>query len=160
MHRRTLDLDIAIPWTAHRGQRNRLTPREVGSRIAWCFLSYFGGRASIDDLTAIAPCIGTDVDDVVGSTHHLLIMLDDNNRVPQVSQTVDDTDEALGITLVEADTRFVQDVERAYEATSELRRESHPLALPTREGAGESVKGQITQADLIKEGQARADLMK
>lgn len=160
MHRRTLDLDIAIPWTAHRGQRNSLTPREVGSRIAWCFLRYFGGRASIDDLTAIAPGIGPDVDDVVGSTHHLLIMLDDNNRVPQVSQTVDDTDEALGITLVEADTRFVQDVERAYEATSELRRESHPLALPTREGAGESVKGQITQADLIKEGQARADLMK
>ena len=160
MHRRTLDLDIAIPWTAHRGQRNGLTPREVGSRIAWCFLRYFGGRASIDDLTAIAPGIGSDVDDVVGSTHHLLIMLDDDNCIAQVSQTVNDTDEALGITLVEADTRFVQDVERAYEATSELRRESHALALPTGEGAGESVKGQITQADLIEEGQARADLMK
>jgi len=87
-------------------------------------------------------------------------MLDDNNRVPHVSQAMDDTDEALGITLVEADTRFVQDVERAYEATSELRREGHALALPTGEGAGESVKGQITQADLIEEGQARADLMK
>ena len=160
MHRRTIDLDIAIPWTAHRGQRNGLTPREVGSRIAWCFLRYFGGRASIDDLTAIAPCIGTDVDDVVGSTHHLLIMLDDDNSVAQVSQTVNDTDEALGITLVQTDTRFVQDVERAYEATSELRREGHSLALPTGEGAGESVKGQITQADLIEEGQARADLMK
>ena len=122
MHRRTLDLDIAIPWTAHRGQRNGLTPREVGSRIAWCFFSYFGGRASIDDLTAIAPGIRPDVDDVVGSTHHLLIMLDDDNRVPQVSQAMDDTDEALGITLVQTDTRFIQDVERAYEATSELRR--------------------------------------
>ena len=87
-------------------------------------------------------------------------MLDDDNCVAQVSQTVNDTDEALGITLVEADTRFVQDVERAYEATSELRRESHSLALPTGEGAGESVKRQITQADLIEEGQARADLMK
>ena len=160
MHRRTLDLDIAIPWTAHRGQRNGLTPREVGSRIAWCFLRYFGGRSSIDDLTAIAPCIGTDVDDVVGSTHHLLIMLDDDNCIAQVSQTVNDTDEALGITLVQTDTRFVQDVERAYEATSELRRESHALALPTGKGAGETVKGQITQADLIEEGQARADLMK
>ena len=160
MHRRTLDLDIAIPWTAHRGQRNSLTPREVGSRIAWCFLSYFGGRASIDDLTAIAPGIGPDVDDVVSSTHHLLIMLDDDNSVAQVSQTVNDTDEALGITLVQTDTRFVQDVERAYEATSELRRESHALTLPTGEGAGETVKRQITQADLIEEGQARADLMK
>ena len=87
-------------------------------------------------------------------------MLDDDNCIAQVSQTVNDTDEALGITLVQTDTRFVQDVERAYEATSELRRESHSLALPTGEGAGESVKGQITQADLIKEGQARADLMK
>ena len=160
MHRRTLDLDIAIPWTAHRGQRNGLTPREVGSRIAWCFLSYFGGWPSIDDLTTIAPGIGSDVDDIVGSTHHLLIMLDDNNCVAQVPQAMDDTDEALSITLVEADTRFVQDVERAYEATSELRREGHSLALPTGEGAGETVKGQITQADLIEEGQARADLMK
>ena len=160
MHRRTLDLDIAIPWTAHRGQRNRLTPREVGSRIAWCFLRYFGGRASIDDLTAIAPGIGSDVDDVVGSTHHLLIMLDDDNCIAQVSQTVNDTDEALGITLVQTDTRFVQDVERAYEAAPELRRESHTLALPTGEGAGETVKRQIAQADLIEEGQARADLMK
>ena len=87
-------------------------------------------------------------------------MLDDNNRVPQVSQAMDDTDEALSITLVQTDTRFVQDVERAYEATAELRRESHSLALPTGEGAGETVKGQITQADLIKEDQARADLMK
>ena len=73
---------------------------------------------------------------------------------------MNDTDEALGITLVQTDTRFVQDVERAYEATSELRREGHSLALSTGEGAGESVKGQITQADLIEEGQARADLMK
>ena len=160
MHRRTLDLDIAIPWTAHRGQRNGLTPREVGSRIAWCFLSYFGGWPSIDDLTTIAPGIGSDVDDIVGSTHHLLIMLDDNNCVAQVPQAMDDTDEALSITLVEADTRFVQDVERAYEATAELRRESHALTLPTREGAGETVKRQIAQADLIEEGQARADLMK
>ena len=79
-------------------------------------------------------------------------MLDDDNCVTQVSQTVDDTDEALGITLVQADTRFVQDVERAYEATAELRRESHSLALPTGEGTGETVKGQITQADLIEEG--------
>ena len=87
-------------------------------------------------------------------------MLDDDNSVAQVSQTVNDTDEALGITLVQTDTRFVQDVERAYEATSELRRESHALTLPTGEGAGETVKRQITQADLIEEGQARADLMK
>jgi hypothetical protein len=87
-------------------------------------------------------------------------MLDDNNRVPQVSQAMDDTDEALGITLVQTDTRFVQDVERAYEATSELRRESHALALPTGEGAGETVKGQIPQANLIEESRARSDLMK
>ena len=159
MHRRTLDLDIAIPWTAHRGQRNGLTPREVSSRIAWGFLSYFGGWPSIDDLTTIAPGIGSDVDDIVGSTHHLLIMLDDNNCVAQVPQAMDDTDEALSITLVQTDTRFVQDVERAYEAAPELRRESHTLALPTGEGAGETVKGQIAQADLIEESQARADLM-
>ena len=87
-------------------------------------------------------------------------MLDDNNCVAQVPQAMDDTDEALSITLVQADTRFVQDVERAYEAAPELRREGHALALPTGEGAGESVKGQITQADLIEESQARSDLMK
>ena len=87
-------------------------------------------------------------------------MLDDDNCVTQVSQTVNDTDETLSITLVQTDTRLVQDVERAYEATSKLRRESHSLALPSREGAGETVKGQIAQADLIEEGQARADLMK
>ena len=87
-------------------------------------------------------------------------MLDDDNCVAQVSQTVNDTDEALGITLVQTDTRLIQDVERSDKTTAELRRESHSLALPTGEGAGETVKGQIAQADLIEEGQARADLMK
>ena len=86
-------------------------------------------------------------------------MLDDDNSVAQVSQTMDDTDEALGITLVQTYTRFVQDVERPDKATTELRREGHALALPTGEGAGETVKGQIPQANLIEEGQARADLM-
>ena len=73
---------------------------------------------------------------------------------------MDDTDETLSITLVQTDTRFVQDVERPDKTTTELRREGHALALPTGEGAGESVKGQITQADLIEESQARSDLMK
>ena len=79
-------------------------------------------------------------------------MLDDDNCIAQVSQAMDDTNEALSITLMQTDTRFVQDVERPDKATAELRRESHSLALPTREGAGEAVKGQIAQADLIEEG--------
>ena len=48
-------------------------------------------------------------------------------------------DEAIGIAGVESDTGFVEDVERAYERTSETCTEVDTLALATRKCVRETV---------------------
>ena len=83
--------------------------------------------------------VGAYVHDVVGGAHHLLIVLDDHHRIPQVTQTLDDTYQPLGVALVQAYAGLVEHVERADEATAKLGGERHALALPAREAIGEAV---------------------
>ena len=81
----TLDLEEARPAAAYAGQGDLLAPREVGGRVAGRLARDSGGIACVDDLAAVDTRIGAYVHDVVGGAHHLLIVLDDDHRIPQVT---------------------------------------------------------------------------
>ena len=72
-------------------------------------------RPGVDDLPAVLPRPGADVDDPVGRRDRVLVVLDDDEGVPQVPQAGQRLDEAAVVPLVQADARLVEDVEDADE---------------------------------------------
>ena len=112
-----------------------------------------------DHAPAVLPGAGAHVDEVVGGAHHLLVVLDDEDGVAEVAQVLERPDQAVVVALVEADRGLVEDVEDADELRADLGREPEPLRLAARERGGGAVELQVADADVVEEGEARADLL-
>ena len=117
----------------HLRDRDRALPREVlaGERARGA--EHLLERARDDDLAAVLPRAGADVDDVVGDADRLLVVLDDDHRVAEVAQPHQRVDEALVVALVQADRRLVEHVEHAHQPAADLRREPDALRLAARQ---------------------------
>src|SRR5688572_33021823 len=72
----------------------------------------------------------------VGRANRLLIVLDDQDRIPQIPQTLEGRDEPPVIPLVQPHAGLIEDVEYAHQAASNLRRQPDALGL----AAGQCVR--------------------
>jgi hypothetical protein len=62
---------------------------------------------------ASRPGAGADVEDVVGGADRVLVMLDDDHRVAEISEVAERLDESVVIALVQADAGFVENIQHA-----------------------------------------------
>src|SRR5262249_7619426 len=134
---RQLDIDLAQVVLARPADREprvaRLTPQprhldralaaEVLPRDRGLRLHQVLHRPGHDDLAAVLPCARTNVDDVVGDTDRLLVVLYDDDRVPEVAQPQQRVDQAPVVSLMETDRWFIEDVEHADQTAADLRRQ-------------------------------------
>ncbi|MNO00608.1 hypothetical protein D3C81_2205350 [compost metagenome] len=60
---------------------------------------------------------------------------------------------------MQADGRFVQHVEDAGQAGTDLRGQTDALALAARQGAGTARQAEVVQADVVQEAQPVGDLL-
>ncbi len=100
-----------------------------------------------------------DVDQVVGGTHHRLVVLYDDHRVADVAQVDQRTDQARVVGRMQADGRLVADVEHAHQAGADLGREANALRLAAGERRGAAVQRQVVEADFDEEVEAGANLL-
>ncbi len=117
------------------------------------------GRALGHDVPAVLAGAGPHVHEVVGRAHHLLVVLDDDDRVAEVAQPLERRDQLPVVALVEPDRRLVEDVEHADELRADLGREPEPLRLAARERRRRAVELQVADADVVEERQPLADLL-
>ena len=110
-----------------------------------------------DHLAAQAPGIGTDVDEIVGRAHDVLIVLHHNHRVPQVAEGFEDVDEAVGVARVKPDGGLVEDVEAAHERTAQRGGEVDALTFTARKRIAQAVEREVGQSHLLEKAQAGAD---
>ena len=59
------------------------------------------------------PAPGADIDDVIRLQDRILIMLDDDDGIAQIAQALERPEQALVVTLVQADRGLVEHVEHA-----------------------------------------------
>ena len=86
-----------------------------------------------DDLAAVLPRPGPDVDHPVGRPDRLLVVLDDEHGVAEVAQPRQRRDQLRVVALVEPDRRLVEDVQHAHQRRPDLGREPDPLGLAARQ---------------------------
>ena len=86
-------------------------------------------------------------------------MLDHDHRVAQVAQVDERLDELVVVPLVQADARFVEDVEHPGQARADLRGQADALGLAAGERPGLAVERQVAQAHAVEKEQPLADLL-
>jgi hypothetical protein len=91
---------------------------------------------------------------VVGRAHHLLVVLDDEHRIPEVAQPLERPDQLRVVALVQADRGLVEDVEDADELRADLGREPQPLRLAPGERGRGAVELEVADADVVEKGRA------
>src|SRR6266508_3734193 len=128
------------------GQRSRLAEDVVD-------------RAFRDDLATVLARAGADVDDPVRGADGLLVVLDDEDRVAEIAHAQERADEPRVVALMESDRRLVEDVQDAHQARADLRRESDALRLAAGERRRGAIDGEVVEADVHEEAEARADLL-
>ena len=107
------------------------------------------------------PCArrGAHIDDEVGGAHHLLVVLDDDDRVAGVAQLLEAPDQPPVVALVQADRRFVEDVEDIHQLRADLRGQPDALALATRQRPRGPRQREVAQPHLHQETESFADLL-
>ena len=119
-----------------------------------------GDGAGGEELAAEFAGAGTEVEEVVGGTDDVGVVLDDEDGVAEVAEVFHDADELGGVAGVEADGGLVEDVEGADEAGAERGGELNALRFAAGEGGGEAVEGEVVEADLLEKVGALADFFK
>jgi hypothetical protein len=129
-----LDLEgLAIALAPLRGDGHRAIAAQVGAGDrAWLGEEVVEPTVG-DDLAAVLPRPGADVDDPVRGPDRLLVVLDDEDGVAQVSKAGEGRDQLRVVALVETDRRLIEDVQDAHERRPDLGREPDPLSLAARE---------------------------
>src|SRR5918997_3418261 len=101
----------------------RLYPPTAGQEIArygtLLGLDIFDA-AGRDNLTPVHPRARSDVDDVVGRTYGLFVVLYDDERVPEIPQLLQGRQEPPVVPLVQPDGGFVEHVQDTDEAAPYL----------------------------------------
>ena len=115
--------------------------------------------AAGDDFAAVDARLGSDVHDIVGGAHGVLVVFDDDERVAEVAQPLQGGEQLFVVALVQPDARLVEDIEHPRQRAADLRREADALALAAREGGGAPGEREIVQTHARQEVEAVCDLL-
>ena len=105
-------------------------------------------RALEHDRPAVGTGAGTHVDDVIGDTDDLRVVLDDEDRVALVAQALEQRIHPLDVVCVQPDRRLVEDVGDVGQCRSQVADHPGALRLAARQRAGRPVEAEVAQAHL------------
>ena len=87
-------------------------------------------------------------------------MLDHDQGVAQVAQTLHGGNQLIVVALVQADARLVQHIQHTGQCAANLGRQADTLAFAAGQGGRTAGKGQIPQTHALQKAQALTDLFK
>ena len=93
---------------------------------------------------------GAEVDDVVGAADGFFIVLDDEDGIAEVAQIFQRGQKTSVVAVMQADGRFVEDVENTAQLRSDLRREADALAFSTGECGRRAAERQVAESDVVQ----------
>ena len=89
----------------------------------------FRRRPRVGQLATFATTAGSELDDVIGARDHRGIVLDDDHRVAEIAQAVENCQQPSRVGCVQADGRLVERIERPDQHAAERARQMYPLRL-------------------------------
>src|SRR5689334_18052382 len=90
---------------------------------------------------------GPKLDDVIGSADGILVVFDYDDGIAEIAQAAQRANHLHVVFGMQADARFVEDVEHTHQSRADLRRKTNALRFTTRERAGTTIKIQVVETD-------------
>ena len=91
-------------------------------------------RSALEDhLASFATSLRTDIYNIVGSQHHVAVVLYHNDGIAQVTQFFQTVDESFVIALVKTYTGLIEDIEHIDQLASNLCGKTYTLTFTSRE---------------------------
>ena len=100
---------------------------EILARDAAFCLQQFLERSVADQLASSNTRAGSKVDDMIGRSHGFFIVFDNDDGVALVAQMLQALQQHRVITRMQADRRFVENIDDSNESTADLSGQSNPL---------------------------------
>ena len=114
--------------------------------------------AGADHFPTVHTRTGADVDEIICRTHGVLVVLDDDERVAEITQLAQRGQQLFIVALVQTDGRLIQNIQHAHERRADLRCEPDALALAAGQRGRRACERQVLQSDALQKMQARAHL--
>ena len=116
VHRTAFDRDaLAVAFAPNFGHRNEFFARKVLSGDRFLAFEQLVYRALEHDLAAVAARARTDIHNVVSCKHGVLVVLDYDERVAEVTQPPQGRKQLVVVALVQTDGRLVEDIQHAHQ---------------------------------------------
>ena len=116
VHRTAFDRDaLAVAFAPNFGHRNEFFARKVLSGDRFLAFEQLVYRALEHDLAAVAARARTDIHNVVSCKHGVLVVLDHDERVAEVTQPPQGRKQLVVVALVQTDGRLVKDIQYAHQ---------------------------------------------
>jgi hypothetical protein len=80
-----------------------------------------------NDPTTMLAGQGTDVDQMICSKHNVFVVLHHQNTIANISEILQSTYQPVIIALMQADTRFIQNISNTLQLRSDLGCQADPL---------------------------------
>ena len=110
-----------------------------------------------NNFAAVDARAGTEVDHVVGLADGLFVVFDDDDRITEIAQLFKRGEQAVVITLMQTDARFIEYVEHAGQARADLRGQPDALRFAAGERAAFAVERKVVEPDIDHKRNPRAD---
>ena len=101
----------------------------------------------------------TEINEIVGRPHGLLVVLDDDDGVAHVAEFFEAAEQAVVVAWVQADARLVENIEHTNESAADLTGKANALGLTAGERRRGAVERKIVQADVHQEAEPAANLL-
>lgn len=147
------DLTFRIHGSAHEWNRNRLATRQerAGDRFGIVEQPFVG--SAVDYAPAVFPGAGADVDHPIRCADGVLVVFDDDQRVPEIAQPGESVDQPAVVALVQTDRRLVEHVEDTDETGADLGGEPDSLGFTTGQGGGGASESEVVEAHVEQEAE-------
>ncbi|MNN82605.1 hypothetical protein D3C81_1995550 [compost metagenome] len=100
----------------------------------------FGRRTFSDDMPAVHASTRPDIHYIVRQADRVFVVLDHNHRVADVAQVLEGAEQPVVIALVQANRRFVEDVQHADQTGANLAGQADSLCLAARQSVRAAIQ--------------------
>jgi hypothetical protein len=118
-----------------------------------------GRRPLGHEFPAVTTRSRSQIDNMVGGANRLLVVLDDQHRVPEITKPLQGLEQPTVVSLVEPNRRLVENVQDTDQPAADLSRQPDPLGLAASQCSGRPLEGQVVEPDRHQKRQSVADLL-
>ena len=163
-------LKIILPCASYLNPASRLSTlcryRYLDSSWQICACKWILARHNIrsssccDNFSTISSCAWSDIHNIIGCKHSILIMFNDNNWVTKIAQMCQSSKQLVIIPLVKPDTWLIKNISNSYKTWTNLCCKPDSLCFTAWQSSCGTRKCQIIKPYIYKELNSRLDFLK